>query len=77
MRTGDEDESLGDDGDLEVGDHVELRIIRLDGAGLEADAELVLEERGLLDDDDKSDTGGKVRMRTVTRRETTYVEAVR
>jgi len=56
---------------------VKLRIVGIDGAGLEADAELVLEERSLLDDDDKSDTKGPIRMRTEIKKESTYVEAVR
>ena len=54
--TSDEDKSLGDDSDLEIGDHVQLRIVGLDGVGTESDAELVLEEGCLLDDDDKGDT---------------------
>lgn len=59
----DEDERLRDDGNLEVDDHVEHTI-----AGgwdvwqvLEADAELLLEEVGLQDDDDEHNGGqGKV-----------------
>jgi len=56
VRTGDEDESLGDDGDLEVDNHVELTIVGIDrGSGkvLEGDTELVLEEVGLKDHNDK------------------------
>ena len=56
VRTGDEDERLRDDGDLEVDDRVQLPVVRVDGEGRgERDAELVLEERGLLDDDNKGD----------------------
>jgi hypothetical protein len=56
MRTSDEDESPRDDGDLEVDDHVKLTIVGFDREGLKGNAELVLEEAGLLDDADESDT---------------------
>ena len=56
VRTRDEDERLRDDGNLEVDDRVQLRVVRVDGEGRrEADTELVLEEGRLLDDDDKGD----------------------
>lgn len=57
VRTGDEDQGLRDDGDLEVDDHVQLRVVVVDRAGrvLEADTELVLEERSLDDDNNKDD----------------------
>jgi hypothetical protein len=43
--TSDEDESLGNDSDLEIGNHVELRIIVSDGRwARELNTELVLEE---------------------------------
>jgi hypothetical protein len=56
MRTSDADESPRDDGDLEVDDHVKLTIVGFHGEGPEGNAELVLEEAGLLDDADESDT---------------------
>ena len=58
MRTGDEDQSLRDDGDLEVDDHVELAVVVVNGAtgvARERDTELVLEERSLDDDNDEND----------------------
>ena len=56
MRTGDEDERLRDDGNLEVDDRVQLLVVRVDGEGRgERDAKLVLEEGRLLDDDNKGD----------------------
>ena len=79
MRTGDEDESLRDDGNLEVDDRVQLRVVRVDGEGRrEADTELVLEEGGLLDDDDKGDPEGVVSVRSGNlMNENTYVDRVR
>ena len=55
VRTGDEDKSLRDNGNLEVDDHVELRVVVVDAAGgrVELDTELVLEERRLDDRDNK------------------------
>jgi hypothetical protein len=59
VRTGDEDECLRDDGNLEVHNHVELIVVDvLSAAGLSArerDTELVLEEGSLDDDNDKGD----------------------
>lgn len=59
MRTSNEDESLRDDGDLEVHDHMKLRIMRIDVASTVAvgqgDTKLVLEERGFHNDDDEDD----------------------
>ena len=59
MRTGNEDQRLRDDGDLEIDDHVQLPVVRI-GAGTEAavrerDAELVFEEGRFDDDDDEDD----------------------
>lgn len=59
MRTGNEDQSLGDDGNLKVDNHVQLVVIvinSLTGGSVQADAELVLEERRVDDDSNKSDT---------------------
>ena len=59
VRTGDEDEGLRDDSDLQVDDHVELVVVVIDRratGALEVDAELVLEEGSLDDDDDEDDT---------------------
>ena len=54
--TRDEDERLRDDGDLEVDDRVQLRVVRVDGeVHREAGTELALEEGRLLDDDNKGD----------------------
>jgi len=54
VRTGDEDESLGDNRDLKVGDHVEHAIVgnRDTRPVLEVDTKLALEEIGLQDDND-------------------------
>jgi len=60
VRTGDEDQGLGDDSDLEIDDHVELLVVGVDlGAWgvLEGDVELVLEEIGLEDHDHEGDSG--------------------
>ncbi len=59
MRTSNEDQGLRYDGDLKVDDHVQLRIVRLHGGGLEGNAELVLEECGLHNDDDKGNPIGR------------------
>ena len=57
MRTSDEDESLRDDSDLEVDNHVQLTIVVGDGeVGLESNAECVLEERGLDDGANEGNT---------------------
>ena len=54
MRTGDEDQSLGDDGNLEVDNHVDLRGVGTKlGLAVDSNAELVLEEVGLHNDNDK------------------------
>jgi len=55
MRTCDEDEGLGDDCNLEVDDHVEHAIVGEwdTWSVLEVDAEFILEESGLQDDNDK------------------------
>lgn len=55
VRTSDEDEGLRDDGDLEVDDHMELRVVGDDRARGEGKAELVLEEGRLDDDVDEGD----------------------
>ena len=66
VRTGDEDESLGNDRDLKVDDHVEHAIVgRWDTRRvLELDTKLALEEIGLQDDDDK-DNGGEGEVQAV------------
>lgn len=56
VRTGDEDQSLRDDGNLEVDNHVELRVVGLDGEFLERDTEPVLEESSLHDNDHQGDS---------------------
>jgi hypothetical protein len=59
MRTRDEDERLRDDCDLEINDHVQLRVgCDLHGAASEADAEFILEEGRLYDDDDERNSEG-------------------
>ena len=63
MRTGDENEGLGDDSDLQVDNHVELRVVRFGGSCLESDTKFVLEEVGFHDDDDQSNAKGDVNMR--------------
>ena len=79
VRTRDEDERLRDDGNLEVDDRVQLRVVRVDGEGRrEADTELVLEEGGLLDDDDKGDPEGIFSAEPDEQtKEDTYVDMVR
>ena len=81
MRTGDEDEHLRDDGDLEVDDHVQLRVVRLGTRDAlrarDGDAELVVEEVRL---DDNRAERNPTRMSAqiiTTLRWNTYVEAVR
>lgn len=62
VRTGDEDECLGDDGDLEVDDHMDLGVVGLLGGaegGSERDVELVLEEVGPEDDNNEDDAKKK------------------
>lgn len=80
MRTSDENQSLGDDGNLQVDDHVELGVIRaLLAWELQGDAEGVLEEVGLHDDDNKGDARNDG-VSSGCRKETeefTYVERVR
>ena len=79
VRTGDEDERLRDDGDLEVDDRVQLPVVRVDGEGSrKRNAELVLEEGRLLDDDDKRDPESAVSNKTRSDvKRTTYVDIVR
>ena len=54
MRTGDEDQSLRDDGDLEVDNHVELPVVVVarsrGSAVVERDTEFVVEPSGLDND---------------------------
>lgn len=81
MRTGDENERLGDDGNLEVDNHVELGIVVFDGqagCGVQVDAEGVLEEVGVDDDRNKGNTvrNPSAQVNKIVRRET-YVEAVK
>ena len=59
VRAGDEDEGLRNDRDLEVDNHVERTIVGDWDTRpvLEVDAEFVLEEIGLQDDNDKDDGG--------------------
>lgn len=52
--TGDEDQSLGDDSDLEVDDHVETVIVNVLVCG---DAKLALEEVGVVDNNEEDDSG--------------------
>ena len=59
MRTGDEDKSLRDDGDLEVDNHVQLSVVGIRASSwsiVKSNTELVLEECGLHDDNDEDDT---------------------
>ena len=59
MGTSDEDEGLGDDRNLQVDNHMEATIISGFNTrrALELDAERILEELGLQDDDHKDDGG--------------------
>ena len=61
VRTGNEDQRLGDDSNLQVDDHVQLPIVvvvsRGSGTVLKHRAELVVEEGCPDDDRNKSDTG--------------------
>jgi hypothetical protein len=52
VRSGDKDQGLRDDGDLEVDDHVHLTSV---GVLVTLDAKLVLEEGGVVDDDEEDD----------------------
>ncbi len=53
---GNENESLRNNGDLEIDNHVKLTVIGLDGEFLEGDTKLVLEEGGLHDNDDQGNS---------------------
>ena len=69
VRASDEDERLGDHGNLEVDNHVQLAIVVVPASlsvrrVLERDTELVLEEVG-LEDDDNEDDGGQGKVKTV------------
>ena len=79
MRTGDEDERLRDDGDLEVDDRVQLPVVGVDGEGRgERDAKLVLEERGLLYDNNKGDPERALATwMDIRQKKKTYVDIVR
>lgn len=55
MRAGNEDQRLRDDGDLEVDDHVQHRVVRGGHRAVESHAKFVLEEGGFHDDDDEGD----------------------
>ena len=60
VRTGDEDQGLRDDSNLEVDDRVEAAVVvvrRLASAVLEDNTELVVEERRLDADSDEGDRG--------------------
>ena len=63
VRPSDEDERLRDDRNLEVDDRVQdtvVVVVRLDSLVLEVNTELVVEERGLDADGNKSDPVRKV-----------------
>ena len=67
VRTSDEDERLGNDSNLEVCNHVQLRVVAVHaraGGGRQRDAELVLEEGGLNDDNNEDDAAS--RKKTIT-----------
>ena len=56
MRTGDKDQSLRDNGDLKVYNHVQLRVVGVDGEiGVQADTKLSLEEIGTHDNNNQGD----------------------
>lgn len=67
VRSGDEDKSLGDDGDLEVDDHVSSVIVDIVDtlSGDRVDTELVLEEVSVSHDGEQGD-GGSGKVETVT-----------
>ncbi len=50
--SGDEDEGLGDDSDLEIDDHVDLWVV---DTLVSSDVELALEEGSVVDDDEEDD----------------------
>lgn len=80
MGTGDEDQSLGDDSDLEVNNHVQLGVVGLDGEGGHRNTELVLEEVRLQDGTHEGNAIQKKEVSTwmtTTKKNRTYVEAVR
>ena len=57
MRTSDEDQSLRDDGNLEVYNHVQFGVVGGDGENsVQLDMESILEEGSLHDNDNQSNT---------------------
>jgi len=58
VRTGDEDEGLGDDGDLEVDDHVSSPVVDVVALGEGLDTEPALKEVGVAHDGKEGDRGG-------------------
>ena len=64
VRSSDEDKSLGDDGDLEVDNHVSSVVVDVN-SGDGVNAELVLEEVGVVHDGEEGDGGGG-KVKTVT-----------
>lgn len=56
MRTSHEDQSLRDNSNLQVNDSVKLFIVGIDRRSKQSNPELVLEEVGLQDDNDKDYT---------------------
>ena len=62
VRTSDEDERLGNDSDLEVRNHVQLRVVAVHArasGGRQRDAELVLEEGGLNDNNNEDNAANR------------------
>lgn len=62
MRSGDEDQSLRDNGNLQIDDHVQSSVVDV---LVRLDPEPVLEEAGVVDDDEEDD-GGQGQVKTVT-----------
>ena len=82
MQMGDKDQSLWDDDDLEVDNHVQLFVIVIDGLTgwvSEPNIELVLEESGVDDNSNESNANRicQYPVRPLRDGSQTYVDAVR
>jgi hypothetical protein len=82
VRTGDEDERLRDNGNLEVDDHVNARVVHILSFARRSrvlDAELVLEEGRLHDNENEGNSiaQNSVSIGQVKQERTTYVDMVR
>ena len=68
MRTSDEDQSLGDNGDLKIYNHVQLGVIVCNREiSVQADTEFSLEEVGSQNDNNQGDARDVKKSESVTR----------